>query len=78
MHSVEQCFRDFRFEFSQGKKIKPKSSYGLSINSGYDTIGGDVCSVFSTNDIASAPLRITVFTPDGQEVSAEFDLAALR
>jgi hypothetical protein len=75
---VKQCFRDFRFQFSQAKEIKPKSSYGLSINSGYDTIGGDVWFLFSTNDIASAPFRVTVYTPDGQEVSAEFDLAALR
>jgi hypothetical protein len=78
MHSVEQCFRDFRFQFSQDKEIKPKSSYGLSIYSDTVLIGGDVWFVFSAGDIASAPLRVTVSTPDGQEVSAEFDLAALR
>ena len=78
MHSVEQCFRDFRFSFSQAKEIKPKSSYGLSIYSDTVLIGGDVWFVFSTNDIASAPLQVTVSTPDGQTVSAEFDLAALR
>jgi hypothetical protein len=78
MHSVELCFRDFRFQFSQGKEIKPKSSYGLSIYSDTVLIGGDVWFVFSANDIASEPLRITVSTPDGQEVSPEFDLAALR
>lgn len=83
MNSVEQCFQDFRFQFSRGKEIKPKSSYGVPIHfyTGHGIsglIGGDVWFVFSTSDIASAPFRVTVFTPDGQEVSAEFDLAALR
>jgi len=58
--------------------MRTKSSYGLSIYSGDALVGGDVWFVFSAEDIASAPLRITVSTPDGQEVSAEFDLASLR
>jgi hypothetical protein len=83
MNSVQECFRGFRFQFSQGKEIKPKTSYGVPVDfytgdgiSG--SIGGNIWFVFSTNDVASAPLRVTVYTPDGQEVSAEFDLAALR
>jgi hypothetical protein len=80
--SVEQCFRDFRFRFSQQKEIKPKSSYGLSIYSGGDfgstLIGGDVWFVFSASDIASEPFRITVTTPNAQKVLAEFDLVSLR
>lgn len=83
MNSVQECFLNFRFQFSQGKEIKPKSSYGVPMTfytgrgiSGL--IGGDVWFVFSASDIASAPFRVTVFTPDGQDVSAEFDLAVLR
>ena len=83
MNSVEQCFQDFRFQFSQGKEIKPKSSYGVPMHlytgRGISSlIGGDVWFVFGAKDIASAPFRVTVSTPDGQTVSAEFDLAALR
>ena len=84
MNSVQECFRGFRFLFSKGKEeIKPKSSYGVPVNfyTGHGTsgsIGGNIWFVFSANDIASAPFRVTVVTPDGQEVSAEFDLAALR
>jgi hypothetical protein len=78
MHSVEECFRDFQFRFTQEKEIKPKSSYGLSIHSDFALLGGDVWFVFRADDIASAPFRITVVTPDGQQVSAEFDLTALR
>jgi hypothetical protein len=83
MNSVEECFRNFRFRFSQRKDLSPKSSYGVPIyaassDSGSILIGGDVWFVFRASDVASAPFRITVSTPDGQDVSAEFDLAALR
>lgn len=83
IHPIETCFPGFHFRFNQGKEIKPKSSYsvpqhfytgrGLS-----GLLGAEVWFVFSASDIASAPLRIVVSTPDGQEVSAEFDLASLR
>ncbi len=41
-------------------------------------IGGDVWFTLRGAEVASAPLRVTVSTPDGHEVSATFDLAALR
>jgi hypothetical protein len=84
MNSVEQCFRDFQFRFRQGDDIKPKSSYGVPIyNGGGDggstvLVAGDIWFTFSTANIDSAPFEVTVSTPDGQKVSAEFDLAALR
>jgi hypothetical protein len=82
MNSVEECFHGFQFRFRQGESIKPKSSYGVPIYSGGDSgsilFGADIWFTFSTADIASAPLRVTVSTPDGQTVSAEFDLATLR
>jgi hypothetical protein len=82
MKSVQECFRDFRFAFGQGN-ITPKSLYGVPIYSGGGEggsilIAADVWFVFSAADIASAPFQVTVSTPDGQSVSAEFDLAALR
>lgn len=80
MNAVEDCFRGFRFGFRQGETIKPKSSYGVPLYRGEPSIliGADIWFVFSTADIASAPFQVTVSTPDGQTVSAEFDLAALR
>ena len=84
MNAVNQCFRDFQFRFRQGEEIKPKSSYGVPIyNGGGDggssiMVAGDIWFTFSTADIASALFHVTVYTPDGQQVSAEFDLAALR
>jgi hypothetical protein len=80
MNSVEDCFRDFRFGFNQGKDLKPKSSYGVPMYRGDPSIliGADIWFTFSAADIASAPFQVTVSTPDGQTVSAEFDLAALR
>jgi hypothetical protein len=82
MNSVEECFHDFRFRFRQGEYIKPRSSYGVPIysrgDSGSTLFGADIWFTFTTADIASAPLRVTVSTPDGQSVSTEFDLATLR
>jgi hypothetical protein len=80
MNSVEECFRDFQFRFQQAENIKPKSSYAVPMYRGDPSIliGGDIWFTFSTADIASAPFQVTVATPDGQTVSAEFDLAALR
>jgi hypothetical protein len=80
MNSVEDCFRDFRFDFEQGQNIQPKSSYGVPMYRGDPSklIGADIWFTFTTADIASAPFRVTVSTPDRQMVSAEFDLATLR
>jgi hypothetical protein len=82
MNSVQECFLDFRFAFSQGKDLTPKSSYGVPIYSGGDSggilVAADLWFTFSTADIASAPFQVTVSTPDGQEFSAGFDLATLR
>ena len=79
MNSVEDCFHDFRFTFGQGN-LKPISSFGVPMYRGDPSIliGADIWFTFSTADIASAPFQVTVSTPDGQTVSAEFDLASLR
>jgi hypothetical protein len=39
-------------------------------------VGADIWFIFSTA-ITSAPFQVTVSTPDGQMVSAEFDLTVL-
>lgn len=80
MNSVEDCFHGFRFRFQQGENIKAKSSYGVPMYRGEPSIliGADIWFTFSTADVASAPFHVTVSTPDGQTVSAEFDLVALR
>jgi hypothetical protein len=82
MDSIEECFHNFRFGFSHIKDLKPKSLYGMPIYSGDENgsilVGADIWFTFSADDIASAPFCVTVSTPDGQMVSAEFDLASLR
>ena len=78
LNSVEDCFHDFRFRFRQTKNVAPKSSYATPIYSDSWLIGADVWFTFRTEDIASAPFSVLVLTPDGQKVSAEFDLASLR
>jgi hypothetical protein len=81
MNSALDCFHDFQFRSRQEKQIEPVSSYGVPIYSGGDSsvlTGGDIWFTFRTDEIASAPLRVAVSTPDGQKISAEFDLAALR
>jgi hypothetical protein len=80
MNSVLDCFHDFAFNFSQNKDLQPIRSYGVPIygGDGSTLIGGDVWFTLRAAEVASAPLRVTVTTPDGQKVSATFDLAALR
>jgi hypothetical protein len=82
MNSVLDCFHDFQFRFSQKEDIHAKESFGVPIYSdspdGSGVIGGNIWFTFRTSDIATGPLLVIVVTPDGQEVSAEFDLAGLR
>jgi hypothetical protein len=81
MNSVQDCFHDFEFHFSQSKDIQPIRSYGVPIYSGGDAAvltGGDVWFTFRAAEVASASLPVTVSTPDGQKIAAEFDLTALR
>jgi hypothetical protein len=81
INSALDCFHDFKFRFRQEKQIELVSSYGVPIYSGHEMsglTGGDLWFAFSASQIDSRPLRVEVSTPDGQKISAEFDLAALR
>ena len=80
MNSALGCFHDFGFRFAQDKQLQPQSSYGMPIYGadGSVLIGGDLWFTFRASEIASAPLHVTVTTPDGRKVSTDFDLAALR
>jgi len=80
MNSVQNCLHDFDFRFSQAKDLPPIRSCAVPIYSSGDSsvpTGGDVWFTLRASDVVSAPLRVTVSTPD-QVVSATFDLAALR
>lgn len=66
--AYEDCFKLFRYSFSQGgKDLTPISSYGVPIYSEGDIesrfVGADIWFVFSTHDIASKPFRVTVSVP---------------
>jgi hypothetical protein len=81
MNSALDCFHDFQFRFRQEEQIEPISSYGVPIYSANNTSGlrgADIWFTFRTTDVTSAPLRVEISAPDGHEVSATFDLAALR
>ena len=76
---MRDCFPNVEFRFSESKDLQPMRSYGVPIYSANgDLAGGDVWFILRAAEVASAPLRVTVSTPDGHEVSATFDLAALR
>jgi hypothetical protein len=79
MQSVQECFHDFRFSVSQARKLQPGEIYGVpTYDDGGVLISGDVWFEFNAAQIKSAPLLIEVTAPDGQVVSADFDLAGLR
>jgi hypothetical protein len=79
MNSALDCFRDFQFRFRQKADFQPEQSYGVPIYSNDSALtGGDIWFTFRAAEFISAPLRVSVSTPDGQVVSATFDLAALR
>jgi len=70
-------WRDFSMRFFQEKEVSPKKVSGRPV---FDEglIGATVELEFDAADVASAPLRVEVLTPDGQRVDAEFDLGRLR
>jgi len=88
MNSALDCFHGFGFRFSQSsqdkaKSIQPRETYGVPIycdggGSGAGFNGGDIWFTFRASQIASAPLHVSVTRPDGEEFSADFDLATLR
>ncbi len=70
-------WRNFKIEVMQGHSIAPKKVSGRPIYA--SGLGGaEVLLEFDTGQLTSAPVRIEVFTPDGQTIEAEFDLHDLR
>jgi len=66
----------------QEKTIEPievrGERYSVGVGKSFVRFGVQILLLFSVADVASAPGRIEVQTPDGQRVTAEFDLGKLR
>ncbi len=81
-------WRDFKIMVRQGGTIAPKKLSGRPIYaSAFQWAppplagalqGAEVTLEFDASQVASAPLRVEVVTPDGETVGAEFDLRDLR
>ncbi len=80
-------WRDFKIRVLQGETVTPNKNtgrplYTTGLSGPYLAAGAlegaEVQLEFDTGQIASSPVRIEVFTPDGQTVEAEFDLRDLK
>lgn len=80
-------WRDFKVEVTQGKTITPKKLSGRPLyTSAFQAPrpqagalqGAEMQLEFDAAQIASAPVRVDVLTPDGQTVETEFELRDLR
>ncbi len=80
----DDFWKDFTIRLIQdGKEIPAKSVRGRPIytasgDSPSQLSGADVTLEYAPGKIASAPAEVKVSTPDGQDVSATFDLGTLR
>lgn len=82
---AEDFWQDFRFIIKQKEDwIEPRSVRGEPEYSRSDTygngglIGAWVSVDYDARDVPSGETEVHVFTPDGQDVSAGFDLAKLK
>ncbi len=78
----EDAWRDFQFRVKQEKELPPRAVTGHPIHfysDGTSRLGGaEVYLELDAAQVASAPLRVEITSPDGQVSSAEFDLSRLR
>lgn len=82
---TEDFWQDFRFGIRQeGDWIEPRTLHGEPEYGGQEysgtsqLVGAWVWIEFAATSVASEPTEVHVFTPDGQEVVATFDLARLK
>ncbi len=85
---AEDFWRDFTIHFIQRrdgeeKTIKPfggwsEPHYVRTAEGGSVLDGADLWLLFDAADVASAPAKIDVLTPDGQHVVSAFDLEKLK
>ena len=72
-------WRDFSIRFVQRHEIAPGKVSGRPLyRRGSSLVGAEAVLEFDAAQVASAPARIEVITPDGSSVEAEFDLDRLK
>jgi hypothetical protein len=69
---------DFSIEVKQGQKLAPLKMAGYPFWSESGPSGVDLVGEFDPAKIASAPMHITVHTPDGKSIKTDFDLTKLK
>ena len=69
---------DFSIELEQAQSMAPLRVTKTSFGGGRCPCGMVIKAEFDPAKITSAPLHITVHTPDGRSVSADFDLSKLK
>lgn len=80
----EDFWRDFDIRLFQAEEISPRDVRGRPIYGPPDfglpgLVGAEVELDFAADDFApSDPARVEILTPDGQHISARFDLEKLR
>ena len=70
--------RDFSVELEQAQTLAPRGMTKSSLGGKHCPCGVVIKAEVDPAKISSAPLHIIVNTPDGQSVSADFDLTKLK
>lgn len=72
--------RDFSIELKQAQTLAPTGMTKSSFSGvrGHCPCGVVIKAVFDPAKVTSGPMRITVNTPDGKSISADFDLSKLK
>jgi len=68
-------------ETEKDKEVRPQTTLGWPLYSGDEYpvfVGWEIELNYDADKVQSAPAKIRVFTPDGQQVEAIFDLDSLR
>ena len=75
----EEFWREFPIRVSQKRAIEPTKATSRVIYGRHGTlIGAEILLEFDASQFASGTAQVAVSTPDGQTVSAEFDLNTLQ
>ena len=80
----EDFWRDFDIRLFQEKEVSPRDVRGRPIYTYTEfglpgLVGAEVALEFEADDLVSSePARVEILTPDGQRISARFDLEKLR
>lgn len=70
--------RDFSVELKQAQTLAPRGMTKSGLGGKHCPCGVMLSVEFDPSKITSAPMHITVHTPDGRSISADFDMSKLK